>query len=49
MPRAHGSAEMPVWGWEFYGYEGEDAMRRRRAAELIDQIVDYLRSIQSDH
>jgi mono/diheme cytochrome c family protein len=49
MPRAHGSAEMPVWGWEFYGYEGEDATRRRRAAELIDQIVDYLRSIQSDH
>ncbi len=49
MPRAHGSAEMPVWGWEFYGYEGEDAARRRRAAEVIDQIVDYLHSIQADH
>jgi mono/diheme cytochrome c family protein len=49
MSRAHGSAEMPVWGWEFYGYEGEDATRRRRAAELIDQIVDYLHSIQADH
>ncbi len=46
MPRAHGTADMPVWGWEFYGYEGEDATRRRRAAELIDQLVEYLRSIQ---
>ncbi|MGO9512797.1 MAG: c-type cytochrome [Steroidobacteraceae bacterium] len=46
-PRAHGSAEMPVWGWEFYGFEGEDATRRRRAAELIDQLVEYLHSIQA--
>jgi mono/diheme cytochrome c family protein len=46
MRRPHGSAEMPIWGWEFYAYEGEDAARRRRAAELIDQIVEYLRSIQ---
>lgn len=48
MPRAHGSAEMPVWGWEFYGYEGEDATRRRRVAELIDQLVEYVHSIQAD-
>ncbi|HMK86216.1 MAG TPA: c-type cytochrome [Steroidobacteraceae bacterium] len=48
MPRAHGTSEMPVWGWEFYGYEGEDATRRRRVAELIDQLVEYLESIQ-DH
>lgn len=47
MPRAHGTSAMPIWGWEFYRYEGEDATRRRRAAELIDQLVDYLRSIQS--
>jgi glycine cleavage system protein P-like pyridoxal-binding family len=47
MPRAHGSSDMPVWGWEFYGYEGEDATRRRRVAEFIDQLVDYLQSIQS--
>jgi mono/diheme cytochrome c family protein len=46
MPRAHGSSEMPVWGWEFYGYEGEDANRRRHVAELIDQLVEYLQSIQ---
>jgi len=46
MPRVHGTIEMPVWGWEFYGYEGEDAGRRRRVAELIDRMVEYLQSIQ---
>jgi hypothetical protein len=47
IPRAHGSAEMPVWGWEFYGFAGEDATRRRSVAELIDQLVGYLQSIQN--
>jgi len=47
MPRAHGTTEMPIWGWEFYRYDGEDATRRRRAAELIDQLVQYLGSIQN--
>jgi len=47
MPRTHGTADMPVWGWEFYGYEGEDAARRRRVAELIDRLVEYLQSIQN--
>jgi mono/diheme cytochrome c family protein len=46
MPRAHGSSDMPVWGWELYGYEGEDATRRQRVAEFIDQLVGYLQSIQ---
>ncbi len=46
-PRVHGSADMPVWGWEFYGFEGEDAVRRQRVAELIDQLVGYLQSIQA--
>jgi len=47
MPRAHGTTEMPIWGWEFYRYDGEDATRRRRAAEMIDQLVQYLGSIQN--
>ncbi len=46
MPRSHGTSDMPVWGWEFYGYEGEDAARRQRVAEFIDRLVEYLRSIQ---
>lgn len=43
---AHGTSEMPVWGREFYGFEGEDATRRQRVAQLIEQIVAYLRSVQ---
>jgi mono/diheme cytochrome c family protein len=46
MPRSHGTSDMPVWGWEFYGYEGEDAARRQQVAELIDRLVEYLKSIQ---
>ncbi len=44
--RGHGSREMPVWGWEFYAVTGDDGARRKRADELIDRLVDYLRSIQ---
>lgn len=47
MPKEHGTSEMPVWGWEFYGYEGEDAERRRHVANLIDRLVEYLQSIQA--
>jgi mono/diheme cytochrome c family protein len=42
----HGTRQMPVWGSEFYGYEGEDATRRARVAHLIDQLVEYLRTVQ---
>lgn len=47
MPREHGTSEMPICGWQFYGYAGEDAERRRRVGELIDRLVEYLQSIQS--
>ena len=43
---AHGSREMPVWSWELYAYEGEDALRRARVAELLTRLVDYLESMQ---
>jgi mono/diheme cytochrome c family protein len=46
MPMAHGSREMPVWGWQLYGKSDEDADRRQRANELIARLVDYLNSIQ---
>ena len=42
----HGTRQMPVWGSEFYGFEGEDATRRERVAHLIDQLVEYLRTVQ---
>lgn len=43
---AHGTRDMPVWGWQFYAFEGEDPVRRARAAEFIDRLVAYLASIQ---
>ena len=42
---AHGSADMPVWGFEFY--EGGSAKEaRRRADAMIDRIVKYLEESQ---
>lgn len=46
VPRAHGTAQMPVWGREFLGFDADDATHRRRVAELIDRLVEYLRAIQ---
>jgi hypothetical protein len=46
LPRAHGTRAMPVWGWDFYAIDREDPARRTRVAELIDRLVEYLRSIQ---
>lgn len=43
---AHGTREMPVWGWQFYAIDGEDPVRRERAAEFIRRLVDYVESIQ---
>jgi mono/diheme cytochrome c family protein len=46
---AHFTDDMPVWGWEFYAYKGEDAERRKRANELVAKLIEYLRSIQQKH
>lgn len=43
---AHGSADMPVWGWEFFGTRGDDGARRQRTDTLITRLVEFLRSIQ---
>ena len=43
----HGSSGMPAWSWELYAYDGEDAVRRARVAELLTRLVGYLESIQS--
>ena len=48
VPRAHGTRAMPVWGWDFYAVTGEDPPRRNRVAELIDRLVEYLRTIQRE-
>jgi mono/diheme cytochrome c family protein len=46
VPRAHGTRAMPVWGWDFYAMDRADPARRERVTELIDRLVEYLRSIQ---
>jgi mono/diheme cytochrome c family protein len=43
---AHGTREMPVWGWEWYAYKGEDEARRKRVAEMVEKLVNYLGTIQ---
>jgi len=43
---AYGSKDMPVWGWELYGINREDAARRERVRDLIGKLVGYLREIQ---
>ena len=44
---AHGSRDMPVWGWQFYrGETANDPAERARVDAMIDELVEYLRSIQ---
>jgi hypothetical protein len=42
----HGTREMPVWGREFTTVDGDDEAAQKRAEELIQKLVQYLRSIQ---
>jgi len=43
---AHGSQQMPVWGYEFWIDAGAGAFSERQVAETLDDLVDYLESIQ---
>ena len=43
MP-AHGPAEMPIWGADFLA---RDKMNEKQVASRIDQLTDYLKSIQA--
>jgi mono/diheme cytochrome c family protein len=42
----HGTRDMPVWGREFTMVDGDDEAARQRAEELIQKLVEHLRSIQ---
>ena len=44
--RAHGTREMPVWGYEFWVEEGGDVTAQRAVRDAINELVEYLRSIQ---
>lgn len=43
---AHGSQQMPVWGYEFWIDSGAGNFSEREVAETLDGLVDYLESIQ---
>ena len=45
---AHGSASMPVWGYELYVTEGAGNFSDRNVDAILDGIVDFLKSIQAD-
>ena len=44
--RAHGPRHMPVWGYEFFGDDPDDAVAHDQASEKVDRLVGYLRSLQ---
>ena len=42
----HGSRQMPVWGYEFYFADSGNPDKQRQVEELIDRLVEYLRTVQ---
>jgi mono/diheme cytochrome c family protein len=44
--RAHGTREMPVWGYEFWIEEGADVNAHKAARDAINKLVEHLRSLQ---
>jgi mono/diheme cytochrome c family protein len=42
----HGTRQMPVWGMEFHHAESGHPDEQKHVEELIERLVDYLRSIQ---
>jgi mono/diheme cytochrome c family protein len=46
---AHGARDMPVWGWQFYDISSSDEAQERATVDsMIERLVVYLQSIQSD-
>ena len=46
MVMAHGTRQMPVWGYEFWVEEGADIVAEDAANEIVVRLVAYLDSIQ---
>ena len=42
----HGTRYMPVWGYEFWVEEGADEEAQERVEIIVDNLVEYLRSVQ---
>jgi mono/diheme cytochrome c family protein len=37
--RAHGPRHMPVWGYEFFGADGDDETAHREASEMVQRLA----------
>lgn len=48
MAVAHGTRQMPVWGYEFWVEEGADIVAEGTARQMIDRLVRYVASVQRD-
>jgi len=44
---AHGSREMPVWGWQFRQADNDKRDPNQQASARIDALVDHLATLQS--
>ena len=45
--RAHGSGDMPVWGWQLYDMSSDDEVAARAQVDsMIDRLIAYLFSVQ---
>ena len=45
---AHGTSNMPVWGFEFYDGSPTQSAARKRSDAMIDRLVQYLGEMQVD-
>lgn len=43
---AHGTRSMPIWGMEFYYADTGNPDKQKPVEELIDRLVQYLRTLQ---
>ena len=43
---AHGTQQMPVWGYEFWVTEGAGEFSEVNVSKMLDALIDYLESIQ---
>jgi mono/diheme cytochrome c family protein len=43
---AHGTATMPVWGFEFHAGMSNDELARQRADRMIDRLTKHLETLQ---
>jgi mono/diheme cytochrome c family protein len=45
---AHGTRDMPVWGWQLYDMSSKNPESERQLVDdMIGRLVEYLRSIQT--